>query len=359
MKGNHSPSFVVFVMIALMLNCGCIADEFSQQVKNFIAEMADSITWEENQRLRISIGNFNYLASQTASPFAVHLVDEVDSALVADKRFKVIAREELDKILKEHDLQITDIIDQTTTVRIGKIEGVDAILHGRYGERGNGVYISAKIILVERGEKLASKTETIKNIPPNVQIKPTNYDAVNVQIQELSDLLPQRPEPPSPQLNPVFQKHSDFDIRAWVDRGPGGIYRKGEEMMVYLKSELDCYVEIYDIYPDDSMHLIFPNEYWQDNFIQRDKLYELPRKTDPYACEITPPWGVEKLKVLASTVPFPKVGKEMYKTRGPFPKVGTLNNPQTIEELKVRVRGVAVKPRVKVAQNLCVFTTVE
>jgi len=352
MKENHIPSFVILVMIALILSSGCIpyattayADEFSQQVKSFITKMANSITWQANQRLKIGIGNFTYLDSQMASQFAVYLVDEIDAALVADKRFKVIARKELDEILREHKLQITDIIDPKTAVRIGKIEGVDAILVGNYGEWGKEVRASAKIIKVERGEKLASKTATIKNIPPNVQLKPTNYDAMIVQIQQLSDLLP-KPD-------------SDFDIRAWVDRGPGGIYKKGEEMTVYLKSELDCYVEIYDIYPDGSAHRIFPNEYWQDNFIQRDKLYELPRKTDPYAFEITPPFGVEALKVLASTVPFPEIKKEVYKTKGHFPEIGKLNNPKTIQQLKSRAKGVAVKPRAKVAQNLCVFTTVE
>ncbi len=367
MKRNHIPSFVILITMVLMLNCVCIptsayADEFSHQVKRFIAEMADSI-WERNdssvQRLKIGVGNFNYLDTQMASPFAVYLVDEIDAALVADKRFKVIARKELDEFLKEYELQITDIINPNTTVGIGKIEGVDAILVGSYGEWGKEVRVSAKMIEVERGEKLASKTTTIKDIPKNVPIKPVDHDAMKVQIEKLSNLLPERPESPKPQLNPKFQKNSDFDIRAWVDRGAGGLYKKGEEMTVYLKSELDCYVEIYDIYPDGSTHRIFPNEYRQDNFIRRDKLYELPRKIDPFTFEITPPFGVEKLKVLASTVPFPKVEKGVYKNKGAFPEIGKLNNPKTITELKSRAKGVAVKPKAKVAQNLCVFTTVE
>ena len=352
MKTNHFPSFIILTMIALILNCSCIsyakvayADEFSQHVKNFITEMADSIAWRENQQLRIGIGNFNYLESRMASPFAAYLMDEIDAALVADKRFKVIVRKELDEILKEHELPITDIIDPETAARIGNIEGIDAILHGSYEEWGDGVRISAKIILIQGGEKLASNTKRIKNIPENVLIKPTNYNAMKVQIQKLSEWLPQRLKPFIPHLNSAFQKNSDFDIRAWVNRGPGGIYRKGEEMTVYLKSELDCYVEIYDIYPNGETRLIFPNEFWQDNFIRRNKLYELPRKTDPYNFEITPPFGIESLKVLASTAP--------------LPNVGTLNNPQTIRKLKARAKDVAVKPTAKLAQYLCVFTTME
>ena len=168
MKGNHVPSFVIFVMIGFMLSFGLSAyttaahaDEFRRQVKRFITEMANSIsernvvTWQSGQRLKLAIGNFTYLDSQMASPFAVYLTDEVDAALVSDNRFKVIARKELDEILKEQKLQITDIINPATAALIGKIGGVDAILVGNYGIWGAEVRISAKIILVEQGEKLS------------------------------------------------------------------------------------------------------------------------------------------------------------------------------------------------------------
>jgi len=69
---------------------------------------------------------------------------------------------------------------------------------------------------------------------------------------------------------------SELQVSIWLDKDPGAVYKKGEEVKVYFKVNKDAYVAIYDIMPDGSIQLIFPNRYDASNYLKAGKVYSLP-----------------------------------------------------------------------------------
>jgi TolB-like protein len=79
----------------------------------------------------------------------VDLLDKLITGFVAIKRFKVIERAQLEKILDEQKLGLTGIIDASTAVEIGKGIGVDAVLLGSVTQAGQSVSVDARLIDTE------------------------------------------------------------------------------------------------------------------------------------------------------------------------------------------------------------------
>ena len=57
-------------------------------------------------------------------------------------------------------------------------------------------------------------------------------------------------------------------------------FKDGEEMELSIKSSNDCYLTILNICSNDSVYVIFPNEYRKDNFVKSGKLFQLPNSND-------------------------------------------------------------------------------
>ncbi|MEE9163132.1 MAG: CsgG/HfaB family protein, partial [Candidatus Neomarinimicrobiota bacterium] len=62
---------------------------------------------------------------------ASDLADEITSVLFASQQFEVLNRENLARIMSEHALSETGIIDESTAPEIGKIVGTAALVFGR------------------------------------------------------------------------------------------------------------------------------------------------------------------------------------------------------------------------------------
>ncbi len=83
--------------------------------------------------------------------------DKMITSLYSLKRFKILERTQIDKVLGEQKLGLTGAIDQNKAVKVGKLIGVDAILIGSItsGERGTGM--DARLIDTENGTIITAK----------------------------------------------------------------------------------------------------------------------------------------------------------------------------------------------------------
>lgn len=83
--------------------------------------------------------------------------DKMITSLYSLKRFKIIERSQIDKVLGEQKLGMTGAIDQNKAVKVGKLIGVDAILIGSVtsGDRGTGM--DARLIDTENGTIITAK----------------------------------------------------------------------------------------------------------------------------------------------------------------------------------------------------------
>ena len=96
---------------------------------------------------------------------------------------------------------------------------------------------------------------------------------------------------------------SSLKVKLALDRGDGGIYRKGDRLHLFLKANMDCYVKVLYHQVDGTNVVVFPNAYHPDARIQRDRLYQIPPDDDSFNLEVQEPFGVEMVKVMASTAP--------------------------------------------------------
>ena len=96
---------------------------------------------------------------------------------------------------------------------------------------------------------------------------------------------------------------SRLKVKLALDRGNGGIYRKGDKLYLFLKANLDCYVRVLYHQVDGTNLEIFPNQWHPGNRIEKDHLYQIPPDQGGFEMEVLAPFGVEMVKVMASTEP--------------------------------------------------------
>jgi hypothetical protein len=84
--------------------------------------------------------------------------------LYETKKFKVIERQLLNKVISEQKLSLTGMIDQTSAQKLGKLLGVDAIASGTITDLGESLRVNARLIDTSTGEIFAvAATEIAKD----------------------------------------------------------------------------------------------------------------------------------------------------------------------------------------------------
>jgi TolB-like protein len=82
------------------------------------------------------------------------------SALVNSQGFKIIEREQLDKVVKEMEMNQTGFIETTDAVEIGKILHADAIITGSVTLLHDQIQLNARIIEIESAYVISAETKT-------------------------------------------------------------------------------------------------------------------------------------------------------------------------------------------------------
>ncbi len=73
------------------------------------------------------------------------------------------------------------------------------------------------------------------------------------------------------------KKDPSFQITANLNRE---YFKDGEEMELSVKSSKDCYLTILNICSNDSVYVLFPNNYRKDNFVKSGENFKLPNAED-------------------------------------------------------------------------------
>ncbi len=99
-------------------------------------------------------------------------------------------------------------------------------------------------------------------------------------------------------------RRSRLDIDVWVNKDEGGVYRPGESMRIYFRTNAGAYVLLYNIDTDGYIHLIYPYGPGDRPFVNAGSTVAIPSRSDPYELAADGPPGVEYVVALASPVPF-------------------------------------------------------
>ena len=97
------------------------------------------------------------------------------------------------------------------------------------------------------------------------------------------------------------KNNNAFSIKVETDRADNVFY-EGDTLTLNVKANKDCYIIVYVQQSDGSQVVLFPNFYNRNNKISADIPVEIPGSNKPgFRINITPPFGKDKIFVLAST----------------------------------------------------------
>ena len=87
------------------------------------------------------------------------LSDALRQELFSTGRYRVVDRRNMDQILKEQGLQVSDCTSEKCVVKIGQPLGVEKMAFGSIGRLGENYVIAIQLVNVETGEieKMASR----------------------------------------------------------------------------------------------------------------------------------------------------------------------------------------------------------
>jgi TolB-like protein len=132
-----------------------------QRIGELSKQISDGLT--ENQKQTIAVVEFADLRGNVTD-FGRFISEELITRLYQTKKFKVIERQLLNKVIAEQKLSLTGVIEQTAAQRLGKVLGVDAIASGTVTDLGKILRVNARLISTGTGEVFAvAVTEIAKD----------------------------------------------------------------------------------------------------------------------------------------------------------------------------------------------------
>jgi TolB-like protein len=115
-------------------------------------DISDGLT--ENQKRTIAVVEFADLRGNVTD-FGRFIAEELITRLHQTKKFKVIERQLLNKVVAEQKLSLAGMIDQTSAQKLGRLLGVDAIASGTVTDLGKSLRVNARLIDASTGEIFA------------------------------------------------------------------------------------------------------------------------------------------------------------------------------------------------------------
>jgi TolB-like protein len=110
---------------------------------------------------RLGIAVMPIEAKGDQARFSDALTDKMVSQLVNLRRFKVIERTALDKVLKEQELQVSGMVDEATAVKVGRVAGADAIVMASVVQHESASRVSVRVIDTETSETIVARGEQV------------------------------------------------------------------------------------------------------------------------------------------------------------------------------------------------------
>jgi len=93
-------------------------------------------------------------------------------------------------------------------------------------------------------------------------------------------------------------------IELWTDRGDATVYRRGERVRVYFRTDEDAFVTVLRVDTDGRVRVLFPEDPWVDNFARAGQAYEVRPRDVRYAFALDEYPGQGYVFALATLDPF-------------------------------------------------------
>lgn len=153
-----------FVASVLCLSLFGVSFGRTQQLDQQLSELASKLATQikEQEKKKVAVVDFTDLSGKSVGELGKFVAEELTLNLVMAKRnFSVLDRANLNRILAEHKLTATGLINPDNAKKLGQFAGVDALVLGTIIPRGtNRIMFNAKIIATDTAEIVgASRVE--------------------------------------------------------------------------------------------------------------------------------------------------------------------------------------------------------
>ena len=119
----------------------------------------------------MAVLDFNYPENDPQyTGFRSGIAEAFTGSFVNSKRFRIVERSQLDKAMKELELNRTDAVDPATAQRVGRLIGAQYLVLGSYQVFQGEIVINARLVKVETGEiiytdKVKGRTAAALTLP--------------------------------------------------------------------------------------------------------------------------------------------------------------------------------------------------
>jgi sugar transport system substrate-binding protein len=150
---KHILTFLlsIFVLSTLTYSAN-VTNDLDAKIDTLTTQIISNMT--QNSRTTIAIIEFSEFDGKVTA-LGKYIAEELTNRLFMTKKFQVVERELLNKVLQEHKLNLTGLVDASSIKELGKILGVSAIVSGTVSDLGDSVKINARLIDTETANILA------------------------------------------------------------------------------------------------------------------------------------------------------------------------------------------------------------
>ena len=108
---------------------------------------------KDQNKKKVAVLDFTDLEGSANGELGRYIAEQLTIDMVMEKRdFAVLDRANLKKILAEHKLTATGLVDPDNAKKLGQFAGVDALILGNIIPKGTNINLTAKIITTDTAE---------------------------------------------------------------------------------------------------------------------------------------------------------------------------------------------------------------
>ncbi|MEK7449797.1 MAG: serine/threonine-protein kinase [Planctomycetota bacterium] len=155
----------------------------------------------------------------------------------------------------------------------------------------------------------------------------------------------------------VTATETAFKVDVWTNKGSqleagDVVFSEGDKIKIHFRANKDSYVYLYYKDAAGQTSLLFPNNFKKDNKISAHQIYAIPDETMNFDIKVTPPFGQETVKVVASLQPLKDMDLKLDEVFRDIDKIATGTN-----EGEITTRGLQTTPKEARAADTCTITT--
>lgn len=294
--------------------------------------------------ITVAVAKVGYEDTDSTSEFGNYLTQRLEEIMSQTSVFfNVIAQPVFQKELQKAQLPIEDCLTGKFTPEkepiIARLKG---LIFAKYRELPAGIAVKLDLIEIGQGTLLGSTSIELPkaSLPENMAYRPANNAIAEQGLSVLAST--------------DSKDKQGLKIKVWADKGEGALYKSGELVHFFFRSNKDCYIYLYHMDASGQVKLLFPNSFSKHNDIRANQVYTIPDETMNFDLTIGEPFGVEMVKAFASLQPIKDL--EIQPGEVGFREIGKITDSKTQE---VITRGIQAVPKTGYAENTCTITTIK